>query len=64
MYAYVHILYAYTYVVIQKFHKTLCIQLLYVTGFTKTVPMGTRYEINLLLIIKLTPLHYLEILST
>ena len=37
----------------------------YVTGFTKTVPIGTRkMKSNLLLNIKPTPLHYLEMPST
>ena len=36
----------------------------YVTGYMKTIPNGTRNEIQLLLIIKPTLLHYLEFPST
>ena len=37
----------------------------YVTGFTKTIPIGAQeMKSNLLLVIKPTLLHYLEIPST
>ena len=37
---------------------------IYVTEFTKTIPIGTRNEIILFLITKPTLLHYLKIPST